>query len=259
MGCEASEIIVEDLFVNFRLYHDRSPTLKEKIASLFKKKTPSFTNFSAVNGVSLHIKAGDRVGIIGHNGAGKSTLLKALCRIYEPSSGRIIIRGRVAPLLEVGAGFHPEFTGKENIYLNGAILGYSKKQIQEIEQEVVAFAELQEFIDTPVKYYSTGMYSRLAFSLATAIQPDILILDEVFAGGDASFVQRGTLRLNQMIDRAQIMILVSHNLSQLQSSCNRIIWMDHGKIKQDGPAESVIREYVAHQEGLQRVQALRAG
>lgn len=243
-----SEIIVENLFVNFRIYHDCSPSLKSTVSNLLSRKLPGYTNFSAVNGVSLHIKAGDRIGILGHNGAGKSTLLKALCRIYEPSSGKITVRGRIAPLLEVGAGFHPEFTGRENIYLNGAILGYTRKQIREVEQEVIAFAELEEFIDTPVKYYSTGMYSRLAFSLATAMQPDILILDEVFAGGDASFVQRGTVRLNKMIDRAHIMILVSHNLSQLETSCNRVIWMDHGKVKMDGNPAQVARAYKEDQK-----------
>lgn len=243
-----SNIIVDNLSIKFRIYHDRSPSLKDYFASLFRRNTESdHSDFWAVKEVSLNIQAGERVGIIGHNGAGKSTLLKALCRIYEPSVGKIRVEGRIAPLLEIGAGFHPEFTGRENIYLNGAILGYTKSQLRDIEPEVIAFAELEEFIDTPVKYYSTGMYTRLAFSLATAVHPDILILDEMFAGGDAAFVQKATLRMKQMIDRANIMVLVSHDTSLLASFCSRVICMDHGKVKADGATDAVIEAYRASQ------------
>src|SRR3990167_4184788 len=160
-----SSIRVENLSLKFRIYHDRSPSLKDYFANLFKRQRPAaYSDFWAVKDVSFDIRAGERVGIVGHNGAGKSTLLKALCRVYESSHGQVSVSGRIAPLLEIGAGFHPEFTGRENIYFNGAILGYSKDQLRDIEQEVIEFAELQEFIDTPVKYYSTGMYMRLAFS-----------------------------------------------------------------------------------------------
>lgn len=239
-----SSISVEDLSIRFRIYHDRSPSLKDYVAGLFRPKKPSsVTDFWAVNHVSFRIDAGERVGIIGHNGAGKSTLLKALCRIYEPSSGRIQVQGRVAPLLEIGAGFHPEFAGRENIYLNGAILGYTKAQLREIEQEVIDFAELDEFIDTPVKYYSTGMYLRLAFALATAIEPDILVLDEMFAGGDARFVQKATARMQKMIESANIMVVVSHDLRLLERICTRVIWMDHGRVRDDGPAAEVLARY----------------
>ncbi len=184
------------------------------------------------------------MGIVGRNGAGKSTLLKTICRIYEPSSGKVRVHGRIAPLLEIGAGFHPEFTVRENIYFNGTILGYSKEQLRAIEQEIIEFAELQEFIDTPVKYYSTGMYMRLAFSLATTVHPDILVLDELFAGGDAAFVKRGRERMYNMIDRASVMILVSHDQSLLRSLCERFIWLDHGKIVADGDV-SVLDQYNA--------------
>ena len=184
-----SSVHVESLSIKFRVYHDRSPSLKDYFANLFKRNgQAAYSDFWAVKDVSLDIKEGDRVGIVGHNGAGKSTLLKALCRVYESDDGKITIDGLIAPLLEIGAGFHPEFTGRENIYLNGSILGYSKQQLKAIESEVITFAELEEFIDTPVKYYSTGMYMRLAFSLATAMRPDILVLDEIFAGGDAAFM-----------------------------------------------------------------------
>lgn len=240
-----SSIAVNNLSVKFRIYHDRSPSLKDYISSFFKyNQKAGFSDFFAVKNVSFEIKQGERVGIVGHNGAGKSTLLKALCRIYEPSSGNVLINGRIAPLLEIGAGFHPEFTGRENIYLNGAILGYTKEQLKKLEPSIIAFAELQEFIDTPVKYYSTGMYLRLAFSLATAVQPEILILDEMFAGGDAAFVQKATDRMKQVVDQAKIMVLVSHDTKLLRNFCNRVIWLDHGEIKKDGECNSVIDHYI---------------
>ena len=244
-----SAIRIEDLSVKFRLYHGGGGSLKEQFASIFRKPTmPPYSDFWAVNGLNLTVASGERVGIIGRNGAGKSTLLKALCRIYEPTAGKIHVNGRIAPLLEIGAGFHPEFTGRENIYLNGAILGYRKQQLQEIEPEVIAFAELEEFIDTPVKYYSTGMYMRLAFSLATAVHPEILVLDELFAGGDASFINKAKSRMFTMIDRANIMVLVSHDSELIGSLCNRVVWMDHGKIVADGEPTEIIGRYLAGEE-----------
>jgi ABC-type polysaccharide/polyol phosphate transport system ATPase subunit len=240
-----SSIRVENLSIKFRIYHDRSPSLKDYFAHLFKRrKQTTYSDFFAIKGVSFEISSGDKVGIIGHNGAGKSTLLKALCRIYEPSNGKILVDGRIAPLLEIGAGFHPEFTGRENIYLNGAILGYTKLQISAIEPEVIAFAELEEFIDTPVKYYSTGMYMRLAFSLATSMHPDILVLDEIFAGGDATFMAKAKARMHALIDKANIMIMVSHDHELVKSLCNRVIWMDHGKLVADGSPADVMKNYL---------------
>jgi len=241
-----SLISIDDLSIRFRSYSNRNSSLKEAFAEFFRpRKVPKpSADFWALRDISLQIRAGDRVGVVGRNGAGKSTFLKSLCRIYEPSRGRVRVEGNIAPLLEIGAGFHPEFTGRENIYLNGAILGYSHKLLRQIEPEVIAFAELQEFIDMPVKYYSTGMYLRLAFSLATAVQPDILILDEMFAGGDSSFVDRATQRMKRMIDHASIMVLVSHDASLLATFCNRIVWLDHGSVKQDGPTEEVLSAYL---------------
>jgi len=241
-----SSIHVDNLSIKFRIYHDRSPSLKEYFANLFKRNgQAAHSDFWAVKEVSFEINAGDRVGIIGHNGAGKSTLLKALCRVYESTDGRITVNGRIAPLLEIGAGFHPEFTGRENIYLNGSILGYSKQQLKEIEHEVIAFAELEEFIDTPVKYYSTGMYMRLAFSLATAMHPDILVLDEVFAGGDAAFMAKAKARMHALIDKANIMIMVSHDHVLIKSLCNRVIWLDHGRLVADGAPNEIVERYLA--------------
>jgi ABC-type polysaccharide/polyol phosphate transport system ATPase subunit len=241
-----SNIIAENLSIKFRIYHDRSPSLKDYFASLLRGGNPSaYSDFWAVKEVSFQIKPGERVGIVGHNGAGKSTLLKALCRIYEPSDGRILVNGRIAPLLEIGAGFHPEFTGRENIFLNGAILGYSHDQLKAIAPEVIAFADLEEFIDTAVKYYSTGMYMRLAFSLATAMHPDILILDEIFAGGDASFVAKARARMHELIDKANIMIMVSHDHELVRSLCNRVIWLDHGRLVADGAPDHVLQQYLS--------------
>lgn len=240
-----SKIIVKNLSIKFRVYHDRSPSLKDFFAGMLKRRRQSsYSDFLAVNNVSFEIKSGDRVGIVGHNGAGKSTLLKALCRVYESDQGLICVDGRIAPLLEIGAGFHPEFTGRENIYLNGAILGYSQEQLSNIEPEVIAFAELEEFIDTPVKYYSTGMYMRLAFSLATAMHPEILVLDEIFAGGDAAFMSKAKKRMYEMIDKANIMIMVSHDHMLVRSLCNRVLWLDHGKLIADGKADEVIELYL---------------
>jgi ABC-type polysaccharide/polyol phosphate transport system ATPase subunit len=241
-----SKIFVKDLSVNFRIYHDRSPSLKDYFSGFFRsKKNLSYSDFSAVKQLALEINPSDRLGIIGHNGAGKSTLLKTLCGIYEPSTGTIKVDGRIAPLLEIGAGFHPEFTGRENIYLNGSILGLKKPQIRAIEPEVISFAEIEEFIDTPVKYYSTGMYMRLAFSLATAVHPDILILDEIFAGGDAAFLIKARARMHELIDRANIMIMVSHDHELIRSLCNRVIWLDRGELIADGQPDLIIDRYLS--------------
>ncbi len=241
-----SKIKVENLSVKFRIYHNKSPSLKESIAGLLRKeKIGVYSDFMALKGISFEISEGDRVGIIGHNGAGKSTLLKVLCKVYEPHDGSIHTEGRIAPLLEIGAGFHPEFTGRENIYFNGSMLEYQKNELKKIEQDVIDFAEIEEFIDTPVKYYSTGMYTKLAFSLATAMQPDILILDEVFNGGDAAFKEKATARMQSMIDRANIMIMVSHDTQLVKSLCNRVLWIDHGQLISDGPAKEIVEQYLA--------------
>jgi ABC-type polysaccharide/polyol phosphate transport system ATPase subunit len=244
-----SYINVSDLSIRFRVYHDRSPSLKDYFASLFQKRqTQSYSDFAAVNNVTFSITAGDRVGIVGHNGAGKSTLLKALCRVYEPSSGTLNVNGKIAPLLEIGAGFHPEFTGRENIFLNGAILGYNRESLEAISPEVIAFSDLEDFIDTPVKYYSTGMYMRLAFSLATAMHPDILILDEIFAGGDAAFMAKARARMTALIDKANIMIMVSHDHKLIETLCNRVLWVDRGRLVADGSPKEIVAQYLDSQK-----------
>lgn len=200
--------------------------------------------FKALDDVSFSIEAGEVVGIIGHNGAGKSTLLKLLANISIPTSGRIRVDGRVAPLIEVGAGFIPELTGRENVYLNGSILGLSRKAIDRKFDEIVEFSEMEEFIDTPVKRYSSGMKVKLAFSVATSIDSEILIVDEVLAVGDLAFQRKCFDRMEYLIkQRGNTVLLVSHNIRQVERLCERVILMDHGKIAMDGAPNKVCNEF----------------
>lgn len=246
-----SLIRIEHVSLKFRLYHNKSSSLKEWVANLARKGGPAaYSDFWALKDINLTFKHSDRIGIVGHNGAGKSSLLKTIARIYAPTKGKITVQGRLAPLLEIGAGFNPELSGRDNIYLNGAILGHSPKLIKELEQEIIAFTQLEEFIDTPIKYYSTGMYMKLAFAIATAVQPDILILDEMFAGGDAAFIEKATQRMHDFIDNASIMVFVSHQTDLLLKLCNRVIWLDHGEVIDDGDPATVIERYLTKQRAL---------
>lgn len=240
-----SRIELTDVSLRFRLYHDKTPNLKDYVTGFFKNKRSAFTDFWALKHINLIFEEGDRVGIVGHNGAGKSTLLKTICRIYAAQFGEVRIRGRVAPLIEIGAGFNPEFSGRDNIYFSGSILGYSKSELRSLEDGIISFTGLEEFIDTPVKYYSTGMYMKLAFAIATAVHPEILILDEVFAGGDASFISKAKSRMTEFIDKASIMVCVSHDMDLIKSLCNRVIWLDHGQVKADGKPEDIVSSYLA--------------
>jgi len=210
------------------------------------KKTPEpiREEFWALKDVSFEIKQGDRVGIIGRNGAGKSTLLKILSRITEPTAGRISIRGRVASLLEVGTGFHPELTGRENIYLNGAILGMSKVEIKNKFDEIVAFAEVEKFLDTPVKRYSSGMYVRLAFAVAAHLEPEILIVDEVLAVGDAQFQKKCLGKMGEIGKEGRTVLFVSHQMSAIEKLCSRVIVFSSGNIKFFGETKNTINFYL---------------
>lgn len=200
-------------------------------------------DFWALRGVSLQIKRGEVVGIIGSNGAGKSTLLKLLSRITVPTEGRIRIRGRVASLLEVGTGFHPELTGRENIFLNGAILGMSRAEITRKFDQIVEFAEIDEFLDTPVKRYSSGMYVRLAFSVAAHLDPEILIVDEVLAVGDAAFQKKCLGKMGSFADTGRTILFVSHNVEAVRTLCQRVVWMKDGMVHKDGDTDEVIGDY----------------
>ena len=209
-------------------------------------EAPRPNDFWALDDVSFDVQRGEVIGIVGRNGAGKSTLLKILSRITEPTAGEAILRGRFGSLLEVGTGFHPELTGRENIYLNGAILGMRKAEIDRKLDEIVAFAEIEAFIDTPVKRYSSGMYVRLAFAVAAHLEPEIMIVDEVLAVGDAEFQRRCLRRMGDAARSGCTVLFVSHNMSAIQSLCNRGIFLDGGRLAADGRIEDVVRLYLGH-------------
>ncbi|MCL4386726.1 MAG: ABC transporter ATP-binding protein [Cyanobacteria bacterium] len=199
--------------------------------------------FNALNHLNFEIKKGDSLGIVGRNGSGKSTLLKLIAGVTKPSDGRITVIGKVAPLIELGAGFHPELTGRENVYLNGSILGFKKKQMDRLYDEIVDFAELKEFMDQPIKFYSSGMYMRLAFSVAVAETPDILLVDEILAVGDIKFQQKCLERIRDFQTKGSTLVMVSHNPSQLEKYCSRGILLDKGKQIIVGNIKEVLNKF----------------
>ncbi|RIK23642.1 MAG: teichoic-acid-transporting ATPase [Anaerolineae bacterium] len=223
----------------------RHDTLRDSLAGLFSRKRGDDTDdtFWALRDVSFEIKPGEVVGIIGHNGAGKSTLLKILSQITEPTGGRAEIHGRVGSLLEVGTGFHPELTGRENIYLNGAILGMRREEIARKFDEIVAFSEVEKFLDTPVKRYSSGMYVRLAFAVAAYLEPEILLVDEVLAVGDASFQKKALGKMGTVVNEGRTVLFVSHNMDAIQRLCRKGILMNKGEVELFGDVASVIERY----------------
>src|SRR6202158_5801610 len=222
------------------LRHSLEAFLRSPIASLRKKKEETFW---ALKGVSLEVKEGEVLGLIGRNGAGKTTLLKILSRITKPTTGWAEIHGRVGSLLEVGTGFHPELTGRENTFLSGAILGMSKREITRKFDEIVAFAELEKFIDTPVKHYSSGMYVRLAFAVAAHLEPEILLVDEVLAVGDINFQKKCLGKMGDVARAGRTVVLVSHQLNQIRRLCHRVVWIDDGSVRKDGPTHEVVSGY----------------
>ena len=248
-------IHLENIGVRYRKVFGQSSGLKEAAMRLlnrpqwYKTAPPTKTEFWGLRGVSLRLDEGDRLGIIGHNGAGKSTLLKVISRIYKPAEGTVSVSGRVVPLIEIGAGFNPELTGRENAFLNGAIIGIPRKVIQARLDSIFEFSELGDFVDMPVKYYSTGMYLRLAFTLATEIPPEILILDELYAGGDAVFIEKANRRLESFVNQSKILILVAHNLEYVKRFCNKALVLDHGELKIEGSPNEVIERYLAYCKG----------
>ena len=230
----------------YDLYYDKTTTLKEYVVNtiLRRKYTQVKTEqLYALKNINLGIFQGERVGIIGLNGAGKSTMLKIIAGLLTPSAGEIKITGNVQPLIEIGAGFNPEFTGRENIYLNGAMLGFTKKEIKEKEKEIIEFTELGKFIDVPVKYYSSGMALRLAFTIATIIRPEILIMDEMLSAGDLEFMQKAKERMDKILSSAKILIIVSHDLGLIRLLTNRVIVLNKGEIFFDGGTEEAIEFY----------------
>ena len=227
----------------FNLMDERVDTLKEYVVKLFKGQL-FYHEFLALKDVSFHVSRGDIFGLVGLNGAGKSTLLKILAGVLRPSAGAVAVRGNIAPLIEVGAGFDPELTARENIYLNGALLGYSRAFIDEHFDEIVDFAELRDFLDMPLKNYSSGMVARIAFSIATATKPDLLIVDETLSVGDYLFQKKCEERIQSLINDAHVTVmLVSHSTEQVERMCDRAVWIEKGKMRMLGDTDEVLRAY----------------
>lgn len=245
-----SIIEVENLYKNFKIYSDKGKTLKERI--LFKKRR-NFEMREVLKGLSFSIEKGEAVGLIGHNGCGKSTLLKILTRILYPNEGEVRIKGRVSSLLELGAGFHPDLTGLENIYANAAVFGLKKKEIDKRLNDIINFSELGKFIDNPVRTYSSGMYMRLAFAVAINVDADVLLIDEILAVGDSNFQQKCYQKMRELRDSGITIVLVTHALETVEMFCTRAMWLNDGKIQIDGsPADAVkgYLDYMTHQQFL---------
>jgi ABC-2 type transport system ATP-binding protein/lipopolysaccharide transport system ATP-binding protein len=242
-----SEVVhLQKVGVRYRLPSERIGSFKEYTIRWIQRKV-THRDFWALQDVSLNVNRGETLGLIGHNGAGKSTLLKLIARVFRPTSGRVVVTGKVAPLLEFGAGFHPELTGRENIYLNGALMGFSHQEMEGKLEGIVNFAELWDFIDVPMRTYSSGMWARLGFAVATDVRPDILLIDEVLSVGDESFKRKSSARMQEFQDRGATIILVSHDMEMIQNMCNRVAWLDHGQLKVIGEANEVIQAYCGSQ------------
>ena len=239
---ENDVVVLQDATVCYRVPREQIRTFKEFAIRRIQGRV-KFEQLLALNNVSLNVKKGEVFGLIGANGAGKTTLLRLIARIMRPTNGRVIVIGRVAPLLAMGAGFHPELTGRENIYLNGALLGFSRHQIDEKFDEIVNFSEIRDFIDAPLRTYSSGMISRLGFSVATTEMPDILILDEVLSVGDISFQEKSGARIRQFQEQGATTLFVSHSMGMVEKLCNRIAWLDHGRIIEINEANKVVKSF----------------
>ena len=240
------EVVIEvnNVYREFDKAQEKVDNLKEYVIKWLKRELKPKTKFKALEDVSFTVNKGERVGIIGFNGAGKSTLLKILSGVLRPNSGSIHINGKVAPLLELGAGFDHNYSGRENVFLNGAILGYSKEFLQSKYDEIVEFSELEEFMELPIKNYSSGMIAKLGFAVATLVEPEILILDEILSVGDVRFQKKSGDKLKSLMNTGTTVLLVSHSVGTVRSMCNRVIWLDHGKIVMDGLTRDVCDAYV---------------
>ena len=240
-----SIITVDNVSVHFRMDKNHTTSLKEWVVSFLKGKQ-QYEEFHALENVTFDVKRGEIFGVIGRNGAGKSTLLKVVSGIYKPTSGKAVSAGRIAPMLELGSGFDQELSGHDNIFLNGAILGFTEDFLKQKYDEIVAFSELGEFIHQPIKTYSSGMMMRLAFSVATIVEPEILIVDEILAVGDASFQQKSRARMLELMQGGTTVLFVSHTMSQIREMCDRVLWLDHGRVKMIGPTQEVCDAYEAN-------------
>ena len=241
-------IKLENISMRFNLGIEKNYSIKEAFISIFdKKRRPKKTDFWALSDVSFEIKKGEVIGLIGSNGAGKSTLLKVVSGVMKPTKGKVTVNGQVSPMIELGAGFDMELTARENIYLNGAILGYSKQFIDEKFEEVVEFSELRDFLDAPVKNFSSGMIAKLAFSIATVVDPEILIVDEILSVGDIKFQEKSKNKMMEMIKGGTTVLYVSHSLDSIEELCDRVVWLEHGKLVKIGNTKEICKEYYKKQ------------
>jgi lipopolysaccharide transport system ATP-binding protein len=238
----APVIRLQKVTQRFRVIHERPDTVRELFSRMFRHNA-SFHDFEAVKNASFEVPRGQALGIIGRNGSGKSTILKIIAGVYKPSAGTVEVNGTLAPLIELGAGFHHELTGRENILLNGLLMGYSKQEMLARQQSIIDFADIGEFIDAPVKQYSSGMYMRLAFAVATEVDPQILLVDEILAVGDVGFQEKCFERIRRFRESGKTIILVTHNMDNVLRHCERAILIDHGQIVVDGTPGEAIGEY----------------
>ena len=244
----AAIISVDHVSMKFHMNTNKTTNLKEWVVAFLKGKL-RYADFLALRDVSFAVQPGAVMGIIGQNGSGKSTLLKIISSVYKPTTGAVSVRGRVAPMLELGSGFDYELSGRENVFLNGAILGYSEKFLKSKYDEIVDYAELREFIMQPLKTYSSGMVTRLAFSIATLVEPEILVVDEILSVGDERFQRKSGERMRQMMEGGTTVLMVSHKLEQIRDLCTRVLWLDHGKLMAIGDTQRVCDAYQAYMNG----------
>lgn len=235
-------IEVNNVSISFKMSNDRVTSMKEYVVQRMKRQY-HVDEFQALTNVSFDVHKGEIVGLIGRNGAGKSTLLKVISGIMKPSGGSVMVHGNIVPMLELGSGFDFDLTGEENIFLNGAVLGYTEDFLHDKYDEILAFSELGRFIKEPIRNYSSGMMARLAFSIATVINPEILIVDEILAVGDSAFQEKSKERMMELMQGGTTVLYVSHSISQIRSMCHRAVWLDHGKIVQCGDAQTVCDHY----------------
>ena len=237
-------IKVEHVYKDFKLYYDKAHTLKEKLLFFSKKNKDKNNILHVLQDINLEINKGESVALIGVNGSGKSTLLKLMTKIIYPNKGKITVNGKLTSLLELGAGFHEDFTGRENIYFNASIFGLTRNEIDERLDEIIAFSELGDFIDNPVRTYSSGMYMRLAFSIAINVQADVLLIDEILAVGDQHFQDKCFDKLIELKKAGKTIVIVTHSMDQVKKFCDRAVWLYKGKIRKDGKVSDVLEEYI---------------
>lgn len=236
-------IKVNNVSMKFNLGIEKNFSLKQFFIDVLSGKKKPKSEFWALSDVSFDVKKGEVIGFVGSNGAGKSTLLKVIAGVMKPTKGNVEIGGNICPMIELGAGFDMDLTARENIFLNGAVLGYTKQFIEEKFDEIVAFSELQNFLDVPVRNFSSGMVARLAFSIATVVDPEILIVDEILSVGDIAFQQKSENKMRTMIGGGTTVLFVSHSVNQIKTLCDRVVWLDHGHVKKVGPAKEICEEY----------------